>query len=199
MALSDGKFLDAQAGAETMTGAMLAALAGVNSVSGPGMLDFVLTFSLAKLVFDNEVCGQCLAFVRETHVLEDLPARGLVDDLRQHDHLITSPHTLKYWPQELYLTDPIIDRENRETWIKQGSRELQVRAAEQVEKRLAAYVAVETDSAVDRELRRIITSGLKDQKDLPVLPPPPEHAAAEAAPGRRRVGRRPQATVRSEC
>ena len=49
MALSDGKFLDAQAGAETMTSAMLAALAGVNSVSGPGMLDFVLTFSLAKL------------------------------------------------------------------------------------------------------------------------------------------------------
>ncbi len=62
MALSDGKFLDAQAGAETMTSAMLAALAGVNSVSGPGMLDFVLTFSLPKLVFDNEVCGQCTAF-----------------------------------------------------------------------------------------------------------------------------------------
>ena len=62
----DGKFLDAQAGAETMTSAMLAALAGVNSVSGPGMLDFVLTFSLPKLVFDNEVCGQCLNFVRET-------------------------------------------------------------------------------------------------------------------------------------
>ena len=60
MALSDGKFLDAQAGAETMTSAMLAALAGVNSVSGPGMLDFVLTFSLPKLLFDNEVCGQCL-------------------------------------------------------------------------------------------------------------------------------------------
>jgi trimethylamine--corrinoid protein Co-methyltransferase len=65
MALSDGKFLDAQAGGETFSSALLAALAGVNSVSGPGMLDFVLTFSLPKLVFDNEVCGQCLHFVRE--------------------------------------------------------------------------------------------------------------------------------------
>ena len=58
MALSDGKFLDAQAGGETFSSALLAALAGVNSVSGPGMLDFVLTFSLPKLVFDNEVSGR---------------------------------------------------------------------------------------------------------------------------------------------
>ena len=89
MALSDAKFLDAQAGGETFSSALLAALAGVNSVSGPGMLDFVLTFSLPKLVFDNEVCGQCLHFVRELTVLEDLPVQSLVDDLRANDHLIT--------------------------------------------------------------------------------------------------------------
>ena len=129
MALSDGKFLDAQAGGETFASALLAALAGVNSVSGPGMLDFVLTFSLPKLVFDNEVCGQCLHFVRELKVLEDLPAMDLVRQVREHDHLITAPHTLKYWPQELYLTDPVIDRENRETWVKQGSKDLYTRAS----------------------------------------------------------------------
>jgi trimethylamine--corrinoid protein Co-methyltransferase len=61
MALTDGKFLDAQAGAETFGSALLAALAGVNSVSGPGMLDVLLTFSLPKLLFDNEVCGQALS------------------------------------------------------------------------------------------------------------------------------------------
>ena len=192
MALSDGKFLDAQAGAETMTSAMLAALAGVNSVSGPGMLDFVLTFSLPKLVFDNEVCGQCLNFVRETHVLEDIPARSLVDDVRANDHLITSPHTLKYWPQELYLTDPVIDRENRETWMKGGSMELQARANEQVDKRLAAYVQIETDAAADAEMRRLILAGMKSQTELPVLPPPPDHSNDVAAPTRRRVGRRPR-------
>ncbi|MGQ0430593.1 MAG: trimethylamine methyltransferase family protein [Gammaproteobacteria bacterium] len=191
MALSDGKFLDAQAGAETMTSAMLAALAGVNSVSGPGMLDFVLTFSLPKLVFDNEVCGQCLHFVREVRVLEDLPAAELVAQLRQNDHLITAPHTLKYWPRELYLTDPVIDRENRETWAKQGSRDLHRRACEEVEKRLAAYAPVGTDPAADAEMRRMISAGLQQQSALPELPPPPEHAAAETIAGRRgRPGRR---------
>ena len=133
MALSDGKFLDAQAGGETFSSALLAALAGVNSVSGPGMLDFVLTFSLPKLVFDNEVCGQCLHFVRDMNVIEDLPAQHLVADLRANDHLITSPHTLKHWPKELYLTDPVIDRENRETWKKAGSQELYQRTCEEVE------------------------------------------------------------------
>ena len=123
-----------------------------------------------------------------------------MDEVRANDHLITSPHTLKYWPQELYLTDPVIDRENRETWIKQGSRDLQARAAEQVEKRLASYVQIATDPGADAEMRRMILAGLKDQKELPVLPPPPEHAPGEAAaPGRRRTGRRPQATARSEC
>jgi trimethylamine--corrinoid protein Co-methyltransferase len=191
MALSDGKFLDAQAGAETMTSAMLAALAGVNSVSGPGMLDFVLTFSLPKLVFDNEVCGQCLHFVREIRVLEDLPSADLVSYLRQNLHLITAPHTLKYWPQELYLTDPVIDRENRENWVTAGSKDLYQRACEQVDRRLAAYAPFETDAAIDAELRRLIKAGLKDQTELPALPPPPDHSSDPVATGRRRrTGRR---------
>jgi len=192
MALSDGKFLDAQAGAETMTSAMLAALAGVNSVSGPGMLDFVLTFSLPKLVFDNEVCGQALHFVREIRVLEDLPAADLVSYLRQNLHLITAPHTLKYWPQELYLTDPVIDRENRENWATAGSKDLYQRACEQVDRRLAAYAPFDTDAGIDAELRRLIKTGLHEQTELPELPPPPEHVADQVATGRRRrTGRRP--------
>ncbi len=189
MALSDAKLLDAQAGAETMTSAMLAALAGVNSVSGPGMLDFVLTFSLAKLVFDNEVCGQCLHFVREISVIEDLPAHDLVSYLRENDHLITAPHTLKHWPQELYLTDPVIDRGSREDWARTGSKDAYQRACEQVDRRLAAYQPIETDPAIDAEMRRLVMAGLQQQTRLPELPPLPPPQATPAA-GRGRIGRR---------
>ena len=72
MALSDAKVLDAQAGGETFSSALLAALAGVNSVAGPGMLDFVLTFSLPKLVLDNEFCGQVLHFVRDRSCMPNI-------------------------------------------------------------------------------------------------------------------------------
>ncbi|MDH5344142.1 MAG: trimethylamine methyltransferase family protein [Gammaproteobacteria bacterium] len=191
MALSDGKFLDAQAGGETFSSALLAAIAGVNSVSGPGMLDFVLTFSLPKLVFDNEVCGQSLHFVRDLVVLDDLPTSKLVSDLMRDDHLITSPHTLEYWPKELYLTDPVIDRENRETWQKAGSRTLEQRATDEVERRLAAYQPIETDPAIDKAMRETVIAGFESQEKLPVLPPPPEVQAAKAPAGRRaRAGRR---------
>jgi len=191
MALSDGKFLDAQAGGETFSSALLAAIAGVNSVSGPGMLDFVLTFSLPKLVFDNEVCGQSLHFVREIQVLDDLPATQLVRDLMEDDHLITSAHTLKHWPQELYLTDPVIDRENRESWQKAGSKDLLTRATDEVETRLAAYQPFETDAAADKAMRDMVLAGLESQTRLPDLPPPPKARAASAPAGRRgRAGRR---------
>src|SRR5512134_754199 len=190
MALSDGKFLDAQAGGETFSSALLAALAGVNSVSGPGMLDFVLTFSLPKLVFDNEVCGQCLHFVRDLAVIDDLPAQQLVDDVRANDHLITSPHTLKHWPSQLYLTDQVIDRENRETWQKAGSRDLYQRACDEVESRLAAYTPIDTDPLLDEEMRRLIVEGMTAPAPLPELPPPPDPGAHVSTTRARRPNRR---------
>ncbi len=193
MALGDGKYLDAQAGGETFSSALLAALAGVNSVSGPGMLDFVLTYSLPKLIFDNEVCGQALHFVREIKPQDDLPITSLVDDLMRDDHLITSPHTLQHWPQELYLTDPIVDRENREAWESAGSKKLYDRACEQVDIRLANYKPVETDAAVDAEMRRIVIAGMNSQTTLPEIPPAVEPAAPVVAGRRGRAGRRRRA------
>jgi trimethylamine--corrinoid protein Co-methyltransferase len=155
------------------------------------MLDYLLVFSLPKLVFDNEICGQCLHFVRETRILDDLPAIDLVRQLREHDHLITAPHTLAHWPRELYLTDPVIDRESRETWQQQGAKDLWTRACEEVERRLAAYQPVATDPGLDAELRALIVSGLTQQTELPALPPPPEPHAPAAPAGRRgRAGRR---------
>ena len=190
MALTDGKLLDAQAGAETFGSALLAALAGVNSVSGPGMFDFVLTFGLQKLVFDSEMCGQALHFVREIEPVEDLPTIDLVRELLENAHLITAPHTLKHWPGEFYLPDPVVDRENRESWEKAGAPQLYQRACESVDKRLASYLPIATDPVVDAELRRIVISGLKSQQTLPTLPPPPDPAKAPAGPRARRGGRR---------
>ena len=192
MALSDAKLLDAQAGAETFGGALLAALAGVNSVSGPGMLDFVLVFSLAKLVFDDEMCGQALHFVREVRPLDDLPAGELVRQLMADHHLIMAPHTLEHWPRELYLTGPVIDRENREGWLKRGGKDAYGRACDEVERRLAEYRPIETDPAVVGEMQRIIRSGLVAQETLPELPVATEPSApgGDGTARRRRNPRR---------
>ena len=103
MALSDSKFNDPQAGMETGVGAFLAACAGINSVSGPGMLDYVNCFSFEKLVFDDEVVAHAKRFVRPVEVRDDLPAAELLAELVRDKHLLTSEHTLARWPEELYL------------------------------------------------------------------------------------------------
>src|SRR6185312_7943019 len=144
MALSDAKTLDAQAGAETFGSALLAALAGVNSVSGPGMLDFLLVFSLPKLVFDDEMCGQALRFVRDVRPVDDLPVGALIDHLMTDQHLIMADHTTAHWPSELYLPSAIVDCDNRENWTKLGSKDTYQRACEEADRRLAAYRAPET-------------------------------------------------------
>jgi trimethylamine--corrinoid protein Co-methyltransferase len=178
MALSDSKFLDAQAGAESFGSALLAALAGVNSVSGPGMLDYVMTFSLPKLLFDNELCGQALRLLRPVEPLDDLPTLDLVRAQLAEQHMLMADHTLTHWPQQLYLPGPVYDRTNRETWTRTGSKELWQRAVEAVEQQLADYQPIDTDPMVDAELRRLIQSGLVGGGSLPPVPPPTRQSSA---------------------
>lgn len=190
MALSEGKFLDAQAGGETYGSALLAALAGVNSVSGPGMLDYLLAFSLPKLVLDNEWCGQVLHFMRDVQPQDDLPTLELVRTLLDEQHMITAVHTTTHWPQELYLPGHVIDRENRENWEKAGRSTLDQRALAEVERRLAAYVPLETDVRVDAEMRRLIVAGMVDgERPLPPIPAP---ATKTVKPGNGRRQRKHQ-------
>lgn len=190
MALSEGKFLDAQAGAETFAGALLAAVSGVNSVSGPGMLDYVLTFSLAKLVFDDELCGQALHFCRDFEVREDLPTRDLVRQLLHEKHLLTSEHTLKHWPNELYLPGMVFDRINREAWLQGGGMSLEQRVRREVDRLLDAYVSPPLDARADAEMLRIIRSGMSKEEALPETLPRVEHSsAAPSSRGKRRTRR----------
>ncbi|MFM2105928.1 MAG: hypothetical protein RL338_960 [Chloroflexota bacterium] len=188
LALSDAKVLDAQAGAETFASALVAALAGVNSVSGAGFLDFLLVFSLPKLVFDDEACGQALRFVRQTRPRDDLPTLELARTLLADQHLIMAGHTTANWPAELHLPSPAWERDNRENWLKAGGLDARARCVAEVDRRLAAYRPIETDDRLVTELERIVRSGLVGQTSLPTLPPLPSGGDAPAVAGR---GRRP--------
>ncbi len=170
LALGDGKQLDAQAGAETFGGALLAALSGINSVSGPGMLDFVMTFSLTKLVLDNELCGQALHLVRELQPIGHDSITDLVRSLLQDGQLLTSDHTLQHWSGQLYIPGQVYDRQNRHAWQLAGCKTLQDRARSEVDRRLAQYRQVETDLQVKAELVRLIRSGFSYDMALPEVP-----------------------------
>jgi trimethylamine--corrinoid protein Co-methyltransferase len=106
-------------------------------------------------------------------------ARQLLDE----QHLLTAEHTLRHWPEALYLPGPTFDRDNRENWARQGSRTIEQRIKDEVEGRLAACTPIETDPAIDSEMRRIIQSGLAEPGDLPAVPPAPPPPALVSGDG----------------
>jgi trimethylamine--corrinoid protein Co-methyltransferase len=139
MALSDAKLLDAQCGLETSMGATLAALTGINSISGPGMLDFESCFSLEKLVVDNEICGMAHRIIRGIEPREDFPALPRFEELLQEKHLLISDHTRAHLRAEHRFPGPTIDRANRSRWEEEGHRSLGARAHDEVERHLATW------------------------------------------------------------
>ncbi|HEX7474127.1 MAG TPA: trimethylamine methyltransferase family protein, partial [Candidatus Limnocylindrales bacterium] len=133
---------------------------------------------------------QALQFVRDVHPIDDVPTSALVDRLMADQHLIMAEHTLTNWPTELYLPSAVVDRDNREGWLRKGGLDAAQRATVEVYRRLAPYQPIDTDPAIDAELRRIIASGLREQTTLPELPSPPDASARLDEGPHRRANRR---------
>jgi trimethylamine--corrinoid protein Co-methyltransferase len=154
ISLSDAKLLDAQAGLESSMGATLAALAGINNVTGPGMLDFESCQSLEKLVTDNEICGMALRLARGVEPREDFPAIPIFQELLQEQHLLIAEHTRRYLREEHYFPSAVIDRANRSRWAEEGNLTLGERAHRIVEEIVEAYEPTRQSDDVKKELSR---------------------------------------------
>lgn len=160
LALSDAKTPDYQAGLETGTGALLGALAGIDLVSGPGILDYILTQSLEKLLLDHEACGHALRLARGIDATEaDIEA--LFGDLIEKGELLSHPHTRRHWRGELSVPSALIDRASWADWESGGRQSAWDRARSEVTRRGEAAgspaspeLARELDGIMRSELRR---------------------------------------------
>jgi trimethylamine--corrinoid protein Co-methyltransferase len=161
ISLSDAKLLDAQAGLESSFGAALAALSGINSVSGPGMLDFESCQSLEKLVLDNEICGMALRLVRGIEPSEDFPAIPLFEEMLNEGHLLIAGHTRKYLKTEHYFPGSVIDRANRARWKEEGGLSLGARAHREVENHVKAWQPSRLPDEAKQELTALMENEAK--------------------------------------
>lgn len=160
--MSDSKALDAQAGFESGTGFYLAALAGINSVTGPGMHYFESCQSLEKLVFDAELCAMARRMMAGLEPRDDFPAGPLFDELLREKNLLTADHTLKWFRTEHHVPGPVIDR----TQLSSGAappRTLRERAHAEVQRHLAAHTPPDVLSPGQlRDLSRIMAAAAGD-------------------------------------
>lgn len=159
--LSDAKLFDAQAGFETAMGATMAAMAGINNISGPGMLDFENCFSLEKLVLDNEICGMTLKMLKGIEPKEDFNSIDRFQELIAEQHLLISDHTQKYLNDEILFPGKVIDRANRSRWEEEGKSTIAERAHAEIEKHLLEYEPISLDADVKNEMTKLMTAECK--------------------------------------
>jgi trimethylamine--corrinoid protein Co-methyltransferase len=143
---SDGKYLDAQAGMESGTSAALGALAGINMISGAGMLDFVACHSLEKLVVDAESIASAKRLLAGIEVGGDSLATAMFAQLGLSGDFLKLKETRALFRREQHFPSAVIDRGEP---AGEGAPDLFARARARVEELIASYQR--PDLASDRE------------------------------------------------
>jgi trimethylamine--corrinoid protein Co-methyltransferase len=169
LGLSDAKIVDGQAGLETGMGALVAALAGANVISGPGMLNFESCQSLEKLVLDNEICGLALRMVRGVEARGDRLAGDLYGDIYHGSHFLTSKETLRWFREELSQPGSVIDRDTYDVWMHQGKKSAWDRACQEVERILSSHKV----EPLPEDSLQALMSVMKDDARRMGIPLPP--------------------------
>jgi len=156
MGMSDSKLVDYQAGMESAMGATLAAVSGVNNVSGPGMHDFESCQSLEKLVLDHEICGMVLRLAAGIELRDDPIALPVLEEGVVTKEFLSLDHTAKWFREEGYYPSDVIDRSTLGEWEAAGGKDSAKRATERVRSILSRHEPQPLEESVAAYLREVI-------------------------------------------
>ena len=166
---SDSKVVDYQAGMESSTTAMIGALAGINMISGAGMLDFLACFSPEKLVIDAEAIGMAQRMLQGMMVHTETLATEMFEGIKFKGEFLKLRVTRNLIKKEQYLPSPVIDRGSIRTWQQMGSPDTFERAKVRMAEILAAYKPPDLPSDQVAELQNMV-SGLAKAAGMDQLP-----------------------------
>lgn len=136
---SDAKVIDAQAGMESGISALLGALAGVNMISGAGMLDFLACQSAEKLVIDAEAIEMAKRLLRGLDVQTDTLALSFYDRFDFKGNFLRQKLTRELFAKEQYLPSAVIDRDSIRGWQDSGRLDAFARARMRTQELLGLY------------------------------------------------------------
>jgi trimethylamine--corrinoid protein Co-methyltransferase len=145
---SDSRLVDAQAGMESAVSAVLGALAGINMISGAGMLDFLACHSVEKLVLDAEAIASAQWLVRGIEPRGDTLAMfaqcGLSGDF------LKLKETRALFRQEQHFPSAVIERGGPGTGTDAWER-----AATHVEELVSSYHRPEMPQEMAERLQTV--------------------------------------------
>jgi len=164
LGISETKVVDAQAGLESTIGLIIGTLAGINCITGPGMLGFENCQSFEKLAIDNEICGMALRLIRNVEVNEETLAFDLIKKVGPGGHFLSQQHTAKWFQKEEYFPSAVIDKVSKPQWEGTGAKDTLKRAKEYVDKILKEHYPKPLTPDTERELDSFMTQILRRQK-----------------------------------
>ena len=163
LGLSDTKVVDAQAGFESATGIILGALAGINVISGPGMLYFENCLSYEKLVIDDTICGMAERLVRGIDVNDETLALEAIRRVGAGGHFLADKHTIEWFKKELFIPSELVDRQDLKLWKEQGSKDTFKRAKEVAQKIIRDHKPEPLPPDIEKKLDSVTRKIMKAQ------------------------------------
>ena len=139
----------------------MAALSGVNVISGPGMMNFESCQSLEKLVVDNEICGMACRAIEGISQRDEPVAKNLFEGFTAETQFLSMPHTRKWYRKE-HIFPTVTDRDTYDYWVSLGKKSIADRASEEVERLLKENPPSPLDKNILQELQNIMTSDARN-------------------------------------
>jgi trimethylamine--corrinoid protein Co-methyltransferase len=169
---SDAKVVDAQAGLESGVSAMIGALAGINMISGAGMLDFLACISPEKLVVDAEAIAMAKRMLTGMRVQTETLATALFEGINFKGDFLKKKVTRELFAKEQHLPSGVIDRDSIRGWQEQGSLDTFARAKARTRQLLKDYRPPVLVPGQEQELRSLVDrlargAGMDRLPDLP--------------------------------
>ena len=137
MVAGDGRVIDAQVEMESGMSAVLGALAGINMISGAGMLDFLACHSIEKLVIDAEAIASAQRLIKGIEPRSKSLAVAMFAQTGLHGDFLKLKETRELFRQEQHFPSAVIDRGLPS--IDDTTPGILHRARQRVEELLAAY------------------------------------------------------------
>jgi len=167
---SDAKIVDAQAGMQSGMTALVGALAGINMISGAGMLDFLVCQSAEKLVIDAEGIAMVQRILEGLQVRTETLATQMFAGIDFKADFLYQKATRDLFQLEQHQHSPVVDRGSLQQWQSGGALDTFARARGRVNKLLDSYQRPEIDRVKEDALIDLVTS-LAQQAGMDELPP----------------------------
>lgn len=168
---SDSKVIDVQAGLESGLTTMIGALAGINMISGAGMLDFLACQSPEKLVIDAEAIAMVKRLLSGIHTPTTTLATAMFEGINFKGDFLKQKITRELFSTEQYLPSQVIDRASIRGWQSEGGLDGFERARNRTVELLKGYKRPFIEPRLENALKSMVeqlarSAGMNKLPDL---------------------------------